>query len=83
MLKEDMEDFLKIISKHGFVEDDFEITESVTYPPPGIVGKLFGTRTLKHKKSGITKTYEIYGAPPTWFTELEDDMKAGFYKTRQ
>jgi hypothetical protein len=80
---EDRKDFLKIISDHGFTEDDFEITETVTYPPPGAVGLLSGTRKLKHKESGTTKVYEIYGSPPTWFTEIEKDFAAGLYKKRK
>ena len=81
MDSEDYRDFLQLISKYGFVEDDFEITEKITFPPPSVVGVLSGTRTLKHKKSGVAKTYQVYGRPPTWFTQLEDDLASGLYKT--
>ena len=80
---EDTKDFLELSSKYGFTESDFEITENVVYPPPGVVGPLSGTRTLRHKQSGITKEYQIYGRQPTWFSQLEDDFASGFYKTRQ
>ena len=82
MDNEEREEFLQLISKYGFVEDDFEITDNITYPPPGTVGFLSGTRTLKHKESGAVKTYQVYGPPPTWFTQLEDDFASGLYKIR-
>jgi hypothetical protein len=80
MDNEDHKDFLKLISKHGFIESDFEITENIVPPPPGAIALLSGTRTLKHKTSGITKTYQIYGKAPTWFTEIEDDFAAELFK---
>ena len=52
----------------GFLSDD------------GVVAVLSGTRTLKHKKSGISKTYEMYGKPPTWFSQIEEDFKSDLFK---
>lgn len=73
--------FLKLISKYGYFENDFEIREDEAYPPTGTVSFISGTWTLRYKRSGATKIYEHYG-PSTWFPELENDLKNGLYKKR-
>lgn len=77
---EDRKEFLEIIKRFGFTEDEFEISETIDPIPPAVVSVLSGTRTIKHKKTGISKTYEIYGKPPTWSTQIEDDFTSGLFK---
>lgn len=82
MNKMDREIFLHVISEYGFVEDEFEIVEETEQAPTDVVAPFSGKRTLKHKKSDVSRTYELYGTTPTWFVQLEDDFAAGIFKKR-
>ncbi len=80
MEKEDRDDFLNALREYNLKEDDFEIKETQKDANTDGIYSLSVEITIKYKPSGIYKKYERYSA---FGSDIFEDLKSNFYKTRQ
>lgn len=95
MDKIDRDDLKKVISKHGYNYDDFEIVERndlmfnwIVHLSPGWEHEPPSEVTIQYKKTGKTKYYlagnEILLEPTNklrrWILEFAADLKAKYFE---
>ncbi len=72
----EMEDFNRILAGHGYTKDDFELTDQEDPgPASGETAPRTGHVTVKHRESGVERTYKA-GYGTAWVVEFENDLKA-------
>lgn len=72
----EMEDFNRILAQHGCTKDDFELTgHEDPLPASGEVAPVTGHPTVKHRESGVERTYKA-GHGTAWVVEFENDLNA-------
>ncbi|MCE0721827.1 MULTISPECIES: hypothetical protein [Legionella] len=74
-----LDEYKDILSRYGYDENDFELTEKdetdYTQDPYFTVGKV----SIRCKSTDITKTYNT-GHSSIWPTDFEDDLRVGYFK---
>ena len=72
----EMEDFNRILAQHAYTKDDFELTgQEDPHPAGGGVAPITGHVTVKHRESGVERTYKA-GHGTAWVVEFENDLRA-------
>lgn len=72
--KTEIEDFNKMIKKHGYQKNDFKIEEkNLTDFKKSNPAPILGEVTIYNKKTGKNKTYKS-GTGSTWVVEAENDL---------
>lgn len=73
-----LEDFKKIVVKHGFKEKDFDLTEVDKTKFDDDVSVLSTQVTVTLLTTGKAKTYES-GHRTSWLGEFERDLNKGLF----
>jgi len=72
----ELEDFWGSVKRHGYRDEDFEITQRPDPTTGAGVQAITGTVTVRCKPSGVERTYKAgYGS--TWPAEVDQDLARG------
>jgi hypothetical protein len=72
----ELDDFKAVLTKYGHSEGDFELSSEEAPLPIGNVSPVTGSVKVKHKMTGIERTYGA-GHGTAWVVEFEKDLEAG------
>ena len=81
ILDSEMEDFNRILADHGYSNDSFElIPHEDPLPASGDIAPITGHVTVKHRESGIERTYKA-GHLTTWVPDFTNDLTSNVFPT--
>jgi len=75
----EFEDYKAILRKHGYSEEDFELSEIENSTEVWGIQPVTGKVIITNIKSGIEKTYKA-GHESQWVIDFEDDLKSNVFK---
>ena len=80
MKQDEIDDFNKIVTFHGYLVDDFELQEIDTtqYPPDSGIVPLDGKVIIKRKSTKIEQSYQA-GSGTDWLGDFADDLLKGAF----
>jgi len=78
---DDRQDIDRILAKHGYSIEDFEVSAESDRPPvqapaPNVVNR---TITVHRKRSDTIGQFRGESGQPTWLIAFEDHLASGFF----
>lgn len=81
ILNTEKEDFDRVLAQNGYKKNNFElITEEDPLPAKkGVRIPVTGYVTVKHRESGVTRSYKAEHMGISWVSYFKDDLKAEIF----